>query len=126
MKVAISTDSGMVAAHFGRCPTFTIVEIEAGKVLKRDEVANPGHQPGFIPKFLNERGVECIVTGGMGHRAMALFNEFGIQTILGIKGSIDNVIGKLSKGELKSGKSVCQPGYGKGYGIEKDECDHGQ
>jgi predicted Fe-Mo cluster-binding NifX family protein len=125
MKAAISTDAGSVSAHFGRCPTFTIVEIEAGKVLKRDEVANPGHQPGFIPKFLNDRGVECIVTGGMGHRAMALFNEFGIQTILGVEGNIDNAIEKLSRGELKGGESICQHGSGKGYGIEKEECDHG-
>ena len=126
MKAAISTDAGSVSAHFGRCPTFTIVKIEDGKVLERDEVTNPGHQPGFIPQFLSDRGVECIVAGGMGHRAMALFDEFGIQTILGIKGSIDNVIGKLSNGELKGGKSACQPGSGKGYGIEKDECDHDQ
>jgi predicted Fe-Mo cluster-binding NifX family protein len=126
MRAAISTDAGSVSAHFGRCPSFTIVEIENGKVLERDEVTNPGHQPGFIPQFLSDRGVECIVAGGMGHRAMALFDEFGIQTILGIKGSIDNVIGKLSDGELKGGKSVCQPGSGKGYGIEKDECDHDQ
>lgn len=126
MKAAISTDTGSVSAHFGRCPTFTIVKFEDGKVLEREEVDNPGHQPGFIPQFLNERGVECIVAGGMGQRAAALFDEFGIKTIVGVHGSVDNVIGRLSKGELKSGKSVCQPGSGKGYGFEKDECDHEQ
>ncbi len=124
MKVAISTDAGSVSAHFGRCPAFTIVEIEDGKVFKREEVSNPGHQPGFIPQFLHERGVDCIVAGGMGGRATSLFNEFGIRTVVGISGSIDSVIGKLSTGDLKSGESTCQPGAGKGYGIEKDECDH--
>jgi predicted Fe-Mo cluster-binding NifX family protein len=125
MKAAISTDAGSVSAHFGRCPTFTIVEIEDGKVLRREELDNPGHQPGFIPRFLSDRGVECIVAGGMGQRATALFDEFDIKTIVGISGSIDNVIGKLSKGELKGGQSVCRPGSGKGYGFDKDECDHG-
>lgn len=60
----------------------------------------------------------------MGGRATSLFNEFGIRTVVGISGSIDSVIGKLSTGELKSGESTCKPGAGKGYGIEKDECDH--
>lgn len=124
MKAAISTDAGSVSAHFGRCPAFTIVDIENGKVLHKEVIENPGHQPGFIPQFLHERGVDCIVAGGMGGRATSLFNEFGIRTVVGISGSIDSVIGKLSTGELKSGESTCQPGAGKGYGIEKDECDH--
>ena len=36
MKVAISTDNDYVSAHFGRCPSFTIVDIEDGKVIKQD------------------------------------------------------------------------------------------
>ena len=124
MRVAISTDAGSVSAHFGRCPQYTVVEIENGKVLKRDEIANPGHQPGAIPTFLKNRGVECIVAGGMGRRAIMLFDELDMQTILGVSGGIDNVIGQLSRGELEGGESLCKPGAGKGYGVEKDECDH--
>jgi len=37
MKVAISTDQGHVSAHFGRCPSYTIVEIEKGQILKQEE-----------------------------------------------------------------------------------------
>ena len=33
MKVAISTDRGFVSAHFGRCQSYTIVEIEDGRIL---------------------------------------------------------------------------------------------
>lgn len=124
MRIAISTDGDFVSAHFGRCPSFTIVDIENGKLAKRTEVANPGHQPGFIPQFLHEKGVECIVAGGMGMRATSFFEEFGIRTIVGISGKIDEVITGLKKGTLKGGESLCKPGLGKGYGIEKTECDH--
>jgi predicted Fe-Mo cluster-binding NifX family protein len=126
MKAAISTDAGVVSQHFGRCPTFTIVEIRDGEVIERQEINNPGHQPGLIPQFLNERGVECIVAGGMGRRAMDLFEGFGIRTIVGITENVDETIEKLSRGELKSLESICQPGSGKGYGVEKDTCDHGE
>ncbi len=28
------------------------------------------------------------------------------------------------QGKLEAGESFCKPGAGKGYGVEKEECDH--
>jgi predicted Fe-Mo cluster-binding NifX family protein len=113
MRVAISTDGDLVSAHFGRCPTFTIIDIENGKITRKEIVDNPGHE-----------GVNCIVAGGMGARASGLFDEFGIQPIVGISGKIDEVIEKLQKGTLEGSESLCKPGAGKGYGLDKTECNH--
>ena len=124
MRVAISTDGDSVSEHFGRCPSFTIVDIEEGKVSKRETIENPGHQPGFIPQFLHERGVNAIVAGGMGMRATGFFSDLGIQAIVGISGSVDEIIEQLKDNTLKSGESLCSPGAGKGYGLDKTECDH--
>lgn len=92
MRVAISTDGEYVSAHFGRCPSYTIVDIESNKLIKKESVKNPGHEPGFIPQFLHERGVQCIVAGGMGMRATGFFQELGIQVIVGVSGKISEVI----------------------------------
>ena len=73
MKVAISTDQGYVSAHFGRCQSYTIIEVKEGQVLGREEIPNPGHQPGFLPEYLSEKGINCIIAGGMGPRAQDLF-----------------------------------------------------
>lgn len=124
MRIAISTDGRSVSPHFGRCPSFTLVDIENGKMVKMVEVENPGHEPGYIPQFLHQKGVKRIVCGGMGARAQGFFEEMGIETIVGIDGSIDGVVEKLEKGVLEGGESLCAPGAGKGYGIEKTECDH--
>jgi predicted Fe-Mo cluster-binding NifX family protein len=124
MKVAISSDGDYVSPHFGRCPYFTIVEIEGDKVTKKEEINNPGHQPAFLPQFLSEQGVNFIIAGGMGGRAAALFSEKEIGTILGVTGKIDEVIDKLVKGTLEGAESLCKPGSGRGYGMEKTECDH--
>lgn len=124
MRVAISTDGNFVSAHFGRCPYFTIVDFEDGNIKKTEVIENPGHQPGFIPRFLHQKGVKCIVAGGMGMRARGFFAEEGIQTILGITGKVNDVIEKLKQGTLKGGESLCKPGSGKGYGVEKAVCDH--
>jgi predicted Fe-Mo cluster-binding NifX family protein len=124
MKIAISTDAGFVSAHFGRCPSFTIAEIEEGKVLNVEEINNPGHQPAFLPNFLAERGVEYIICGGMGNRAQILFAEKKITPVIGVTGKVEVVIEKFVQGKLEAGESFCKPGAGKGYGLEKEECDH--
>ncbi|MEA3328876.1 MAG: NifB/NifX family molybdenum-iron cluster-binding protein [Candidatus Omnitrophota bacterium] len=124
MRVAISTDGDFVSAHFGRCPLFTIIDIKNGKVAKKEIVNNPGHQPGFIPQFLHRQGVQYIICGGMGMRATGFFDELGIQTIVGISGRVEDVIEKLQKGTLEGGESLCSPGSGRGYGVEKTVCDH--
>lgn len=122
MKVAISTDGNFVSAHFGRCPSYTIIEIEGNKLLSKKVIPNPGHQPGFLPQFLKEQGVNFIIAGGMGPRAQDLFNAAGISVVLGVSGSIDDVIKQLLDGTLKGGESLCD--HGEGHGSGKGECDH--
>jgi len=124
MRFAISTDGDFVSPHFGRCPSFTIVDIESNKLIKTEVLDNPGHHPGYLPEFLHQKNVSTIICGGMGQRATGLFHERGIETIVGTEGKISDVIDKLVEGELKSGESFCKPGAGKNYGLEKTECDH--
>jgi predicted Fe-Mo cluster-binding NifX family protein len=124
MKIAVSTDSGMVSAHFGRCPEFTIAEIYNGKVKSKSTVPNPGHRTGFLPSFLSEKGVKCVIAGGAGMKAQQFFAQYGIDLITGVQGNVDDVIHKFAVGKLAGGPSFCKPGKGKGYGIEKE--DHKQ
>ena len=121
MKIAISTDGDFVSAHFGRCPSFTIGQIEGDKLVKKEVIPNPGHYPGFLPQFLRERGVEWIIAGGMGQQAIGLFTEAGIKTVMGVDGKVDDVIEQVLKGTLKGGENICKPGLGKGYGLDKTD-----
>jgi predicted Fe-Mo cluster-binding NifX family protein len=114
MKVAISTDQGYVSAHFGRCQSYTIIEIKEGHVLRMEEIPNPGHQPGFLPKYLSEKGVNCIIAGGMGPRAQGLFAQENIETIIGVQGPVIEVIEKFIKQELEVGDDLC----GHKHGLE--------
>ena len=107
-KVAISTDGDQVAAHFGRCQAYTIVEIGDGAIRSRQLIVNPGHEPGFLPGYLAQRGVTCIVAGGMGPRAQGLFDQHGIETIVGVSGGIEEIVQALLRGELEGGESLCE------------------
>ena len=124
MLIAISTDGDFVSGHFGRCPEFTLVDIEDGKVKDKEVIGNPGHHPGFLPQFLKEKGVGYIIAGGMGMRAKELFKQAEIEPILGIEGKIQDIIDRLLAGKLEGGENICSPGAGKGYGIDKSECEH--
>ena len=121
MKIAFSTDQGAVSAHFGRCPSYTIFEINNGIIQSKEEIPNPGHEPGFLPQFLSERGVQCIIAGGMGPRAQALFAQKGIETILGVQGTIDEAIQKYLNQNLETGEDLCNHEHN-GTGHQAPDC----
>jgi predicted Fe-Mo cluster-binding NifX family protein len=114
MKVAIATEQGYVSAHFGRCPTYTLFEVVDGKAQAREEIDNPGHQPGFLPRYLSEKGVNVIIAGGMGPRAQGLFTQSGISTVLGVQGSVDDVITQFVNQELEAGEDLCDHDHSRG------------
>ena len=68
--------------------------------------------------------MDAIVAGGMGQRAVGLFDEVKIQVVVGVSGKLDEVIEKLQNGTLEGGESLCRPGLGKGYGLDKTESEH--
>ena len=108
MKIAIASEGKKVSGHFGHCEGFTIYEVEEDKVLSSEFISNPGHRPGFLPVFLNEKGANVIISGGMGGAAQQLFNDNGIQVVVGAKGYCDDVVKDYLNGKLKSTGSICE------------------
>ncbi|MDI7247240.1 MAG: NifB/NifX family molybdenum-iron cluster-binding protein [Bacillota bacterium] len=117
MKIAVATDGPMVAAHFGRCPEYTIVTVDDGKVTNKVVIPNPGHEPGFLPEYLSKLGVSCIIAGGMGPRAQGLFAEKNIQTVTGVSGPVSEVVNSYLAGSLEAGESLCE------HGERHERCD---
>ena len=60
-----------------------------------------------MPNFLNDLGVNVIISGGMGGGAIEIFNEKGIEVITGASGDAQVLADRYIKGELKSTGSVC-------------------
>jgi predicted Fe-Mo cluster-binding NifX family protein len=120
MKAVIVIEGKSVASHFGRAAKFTILESGGDKLIKKEIVDNPGHKPGFLPAFFNEKGIDTVICGGMGMRAQMLFDEFGIKVITGIAGSIEEVTKKIIEGNLQSEENRCSPGAAKNTGVKKE------
>ncbi|HHV39560.1 MAG TPA: dinitrogenase iron-molybdenum cofactor [Tepidimicrobium sp.] len=107
MKIAVASEGKTIAQHFGYCQNFNIYHIEEGEVTKVESVENPGHKPGFLPQFLHDMGVGVIVSGGMGARAVEIFNENGIEVVIGISGNSASAVESYLAGELESTGTIC-------------------
>lgn len=107
MKIAVASEGAMVTGHFGHCENFNIFEAENGTITSTKSIPNPGHRPGFLPNFLNELGVNVIISGGMGGGAVEIFNEKGIEVIVGVQGSAQAAVNRYLQGNLQSTDSVC-------------------
>ena len=110
MKYAIPVTGGMMSPHFGHCEQFALFDVDEQKkeITGKELVASPGHQPGLLPEWLAEQGVEMVIAGGMGSRAQVLFQQNGIGVVLGALESDPEkaVLGYL-EGRLVSGDNIC-------------------
>lgn len=106
-KIAVASDNEMVTGHFGHCENFNIFETENNQIVKSESIPNPGHKPGFLPNFLNDLGINVIISGGMGSGAIEIFNEKGIEVIVGAAGEAKAAAEAYLQGSLKSTGSVC-------------------
>jgi len=107
MKIAIASEGNMVTSHFGHCENFNVFEVDNNKIIKSASVPNPGHRPGYLPNFLADMGVNVIISGGMGGGAVEIFNERGIEVIVGASGPAKTAALSYMQGLLKSTGSVC-------------------
>lgn len=107
MKIAIATENGSVAPHFGHCSGFTFVNVEDGHVTDRQFVPSPPHEHGLLPRFLHEQGAQAVIAGGIGAGALGIFQEVGIPVVAGAAGPIEDAAIAYARGELVSRESTC-------------------
>lgn len=110
VKIAVPIEGGRLCNHFGHCETFAIMDVDMGEkaVVRREDIPAPPHEPGLLPRWLQERGVNTIIAGGMGSRALGLFAERGIQVIVGAApGEPEAIVRSHLDGVLVTGQNVC-------------------
>lgn len=135
MRIAVSADDNrglesVVSPHFGRCPYFVLVDLDGREVREVRTVANPfygNHRPGQVPGFIHAQGVDVMLTGGMGGRAIAFFQQYGIEVVTGAYGTVRTALEQYLGGQLQGAKP-CAESVEHGHGelpaegeYEKDE-----
>jgi ATP-binding protein involved in chromosome partitioning len=110
MRCAVPVSGGVVSPHFGHCAQFALFDIdEPGKrILKKELIASPGHEPGLLPEWLAEQGVSLVIAGGMGSRAQGIFQENRISVVTGTRESDpEKAVQSYLDGRLTTGPNIC-------------------
>ena len=110
MKIAIPLVDGKLSMHFGHCECFALVDVDPAtkKILKREDIDAPPHEPGLLPGWLAERGANLIIAGGMGQRAQGLFTQQGIEVVVGAPAETpDALVAAYLAKTLQVGSNVC-------------------
>ncbi|HDP80926.1 MAG TPA: ATPase [Spirochaetes bacterium] len=85
MKIALPVAQGRLCLHFGHCEKFAVFEVDENSksVTGNYDLDAPPHQPGLLPRWLSENGINCVIAGGMGSRAQGFFEEYKVKVIVG-------------------------------------------
>lgn len=110
MKIAIPVQEHRLATHFGHCRHFAIYTVSesADAAPSLQVLEAPPHKPGSIPKWIRQQGVDVVITGGIGNRALACFARFGIRAITGVAPAPpEELLAAYQAGTLVSGPNKC-------------------
>ena len=104
MKIGV-TSSGptlddMVAARFGRCPYFLIIDPDT---MEFEALPNPNISQGGgagiqSAQFMADRDVAVVLTGNCGPNAIQTFGAVGIRVISGVSGPVRQAIQQYISG----------------------------
>ena len=107
-KAAVPVAGGVLCNHFGHCEKFAVMHVFDGEVGAMELHVPPPHEPGVLPRWLGELGVNLIIAGGMGQRALGLFTEQGITVITGAPNlPPEALMQQYLAGSLMTGPNVC-------------------
>lgn len=123
MKIAVTYENGMVFQHFGHTEQFKLYEVQEGTITKEEVVDTNGSGHGALAGFLQERGVEILLCGGIGGGAREALKEAGIQIFGGVAGDADQEVRAFLDGKLSyDPDAACSHHEHHGEGHE---CGHG-
>ena len=106
MKICIPTigNKGMddvVGEHFGRVPTYTVVDLDKNevKIIPNTSHHMGGH--GDPPEIMLKEGVNVMICQGLGRRAISMFEGFGIDVYIGAYGTVKDAVDAFKQGKLQ-------------------------
>ncbi len=114
MRICFTSDQAngldsVMSYHFGHCPYFVLVDVEGNRVVNVESIPNPfadEHNAGDLPSFMHSKGVNVIITGGMGPKAQQYFADYGITPVIGAYGKIRDVLEEYLKSKVEVVKPV--------------------
>jgi predicted Fe-Mo cluster-binding NifX family protein len=107
-KIAIPTSQGKLAMHFGHCQEFHLFDVNGSAIENQEALTPPPHQPGVIPKWIHQQGATDVIAGGMGQKAINIFNQLGINVFVGAPSKDSRtIVEEFLNGSLETQANLC-------------------
>lgn len=126
MKVCIPTmgNRGLdeqVGEHFGRVPTYTVVDTETQEVTVIDNTSEHMGGRGYPPEIIANTGTQAMLCAGLGRRAIAMFEELGIMVYVGANGTVKDTLSMFNEGQLQpaTDENACRQ-----HAFRREDHDH--
>lgn len=105
MRIAVPTMGTrgldeLVGDHFGKVPTYTIVDTERDTVEVIENTSEHMGGTGLPPELMKRHNVHVMLVSGLGIRAIRLFEQLGIMVYTGAGGTVRETLEKFRKGFL--------------------------
>jgi predicted Fe-Mo cluster-binding NifX family protein len=110
MLIAIPVSDNKLDIHFGHCKNFSLLEVDVKekKILSQKNIKAPPHQPGLLPSWLAQLGVNIVIAGGIGQRAKDLLDQHNIKTLIGSpEKTPEKLVDDYLKDNLNLGSNLC-------------------
>lgn len=110
-----------VSPQFGRCPTFTIVDIEGGNVKNVSVIQNPGSFAGSgagiqAAQLVVNQGCNAVVAGAIGPNSFQVLSMGGVDMRECPPVQVEEAIRLFLDGRLRPATGMGGPGMGRGRG----------
>jgi predicted Fe-Mo cluster-binding NifX family protein len=78
--------------HFGRAPTFTMIDLDTGTIRILPNVSEHMGGSGLPTETIFAEGVQVMIVGGLGPKAVLAFEQAGIDVFVGAAGTVRDAI----------------------------------
>ena len=126
MRIAVSATGASLDAQidprFGRCQYFVIVDTETMNFEALPNIAAGAMGGAGIQaaQTVANKGVQAVLTGGVGPNAFQALSAAGINILTGAFGTVREAVEKFKSGQLQEITAPTAPmrfGMGRGYGM---------
>ena len=91
-----------VGEHFGRVPFYTVVDTETNEVTAIPNSSEHMGGQGYPPEIMARAGVNVMLCGGLGRRAIMMFEQLGIMVYVGASGTVGEAVKMWKNGKLQA------------------------
>lgn len=106
MKISVPSmgKSGLddqVGQHFGKVLNYIMYDTETGEVSIIPNTSEHNGGVGLPPELMSKNGVNIMLCGGLGRKAVEMFEQYEIDVFVGAQGTIQNALDAWREGKLQ-------------------------